>query len=303
MSIRHVLLFVGPSLALFVLFVLVPAVKSFSWSTRQWDGLTDMHWAGMRHFRHLLFEDDGFWIALRNNLYIMLVIPAFVVPMSLFLAACISRSVRGARIFRVIFLFPSVMGGVAATLLWMHLYDPQGGIINSGLVLAGNGLTSIHLGFVGRILQSFSSFAWLSQDHLYTALVPMSVWAGFGFNLVLYLAAMEGIPADLYEAAEIDGASPLQQFRTITLPLIWDVLSISTIFMIIGGMKAFETIWLLTNQTPGTETHVIGTRMVQAMFSEMNVGEATAIAVILFVMVFATSVFALRAMKRETVEM
>src|SRR5206468_2712624 len=155
----------------------------------------------------------------------------------------------------------------------------------------------------GGWFAGFDGFAWLSQDHLYTALVPMSVWAGFGFNLVLYLAAMEGIPGELYEAAEIDGASALAQFRTITLPLIWEVLTISTVFMIIGGMKAFESIWLLTNQAPGTQSHVIGTLMVQAMFSELNVGEATAIAVLLFAMVFVASGVALRVMKRETVEM
>lgn len=286
---RHVMIFVAPSLLLFVIFVLVPALKSFTWSTQQWDGLTDARWAGLRHFRHLLFESDAFWIALRNNLYIMLVIPAFVVPLSLFLAAAISRGVRGAKIFRATFLIPSAMGGVAATLLWLHLYDPQAGVINAAL------------GAIG--FKSFQGFAWLSQDHLYTAIVPMSVWAGFGFNVVLLLAAMEAIPGELYEAAQIDGATTVQQFRSITLPLIWEVLSIATVFLIIGGMKAFESIWLLTNQAPSTDVHVIGTRMIQAMFGELNMGQATAIAVLMFAMVFAASAVALKLMRRETIEM
>jgi raffinose/stachyose/melibiose transport system permease protein len=130
----------------------------------------------------------------------------------------------------------------------------------------------------------------------------MSVWGACGFNMLLYLAAMESIPQTLYEAAELDGASHWRQFWTITMPLIWDVLSISIVFMIIGGMKAFEGIWLLTNQHPTTETHVIGTRMVQAMFNEFNVGEATAIAVLLFLMVFFGTAATLRLMRRETVE-
>jgi ABC-type sugar transport system permease subunit len=88
----------------------------------------------------------------------------------------------------------------------------------------------------------------------------------------------------------------------VTLPLIWEVLTISVVFLIIGGMKAFESIWLLTNQSPGTASHVIGTRMVQTMFSEMRVGEATAIAVLLLAMVFVASIVALRAMQRETIE-
>ena len=148
----------------------------------------------------------------------------------------------------------------------------------------------------------FEGFAWLAQDNLYWALVPMSIWGACGFNMILFLAAMESIPQSMYEAADIDGASVWRQFWSITLPLIWEILSISIVFMVIGGMKAFEVIWLLTNQAPVTENHVIGTRMVQSMFQEFKVGEATAIAVLLFLMVFFGTVTTLRLMKRETVE-
>ena len=218
----------------------------------------------------------------------MFVIPACVLPLALFLAVCISRQVRGAQLFRIAFFFPNILGGVAATLLWMHLYNPQGGPINTVLVSLG--------------LDGFEGYAWLAQDNLYWALVPMAIWGAAGFNMILFLAAMESIPQSLYEAADIDGASAWRQFWSITMPLIWEVLSISVVFMIIGGMKAFEVIWLLTNQAPTTDNHVIGTRMVQAMFGEFKVGEATAIAVLLFLMVFFGTTATLRAMKRETVE-
>ena len=152
-------------------------------------------------------------------------------------------------------------------------------------------------------MQGWDGFAWLSPDHLYWALVPISIWGACGFNMVLYLAAMENIPESYYEAARIDGASQWRQFWTITLPLIWEILSISLVFLVIGGMKAFETIWLLTNQQPQTESHVVGTMMVQTMFKEYNVGQATAIAVMLFLMVFIGTAATLRVMRRETVEM
>jgi len=301
LSWLSVLIFVGPAFALYTVFVVVPSARSFWWSTQRWDGLTDMTYVGLQHFRRLLLESDPFWVALKNNLFIMLVIPLFVIPLSLFLAACISRGLKGSTVFRIVFFFPNILGAVAATLLWMHLYEPNGGPVNR--VLAS--LTDVlHLAPLLKLagIESFKGFAWLSQEHLYWALIPMSIWGACGFNMLLYLAAMEGIPHDLYEAAEIDGASHWRQFWTITLPLIWDVLSISIVFMIIGGMKAFETIWLLTNQTPTTDTHVIGTRMVQAMFSEFKVGEATAIAVLLFLMVFFGTAATLRLMRRETVE-
>lgn len=280
--------FVGPAIMLYTVFVIIPAVRSFAWSMNRWDGLTSMQFVGLQHFRRLLFESDAFWIALHNNLFIMFIIPLFVLPLSLFLATCISRGLWGSSMFRIVFFFPNILGPVAATLLWMHLYEPNGGPVNHILVSLG--------------LSQFKGFAWLSQDHLYWALVPMSVWGACGFNMLLFLAAMEGIPQSLYEAAEIDGASQWRQFWTITVPLIWDVLSIAIVFMIIGGMKAFEVIWLLTNQRPVTETHVIGTQMVQAMFTEFKVGEATAIAVLLFLMVFFGTAATLRLMRRETVE-
>ena len=127
LSFRNALLFVGPSALMFLVFVLLPALKSFSWSVQQWDGLTDARFIGLRHFRYLLFSSDGFWTALENNLYLMFVIPLLMVPLSLFLAACVSRGVRGMNFFRGAFLLPSVIGGVSATLLWMQLYDPQAG--------------------------------------------------------------------------------------------------------------------------------------------------------------------------------
>src|SRR4029079_11242922 len=93
---------------------------------------------GMLNFRRLLLESDGFWIALNNNLFLMVVVPAFVIPISLFLAACVNRGVWGGKIFRVVFFFPNLLGGVAAALLWLHLYNPQGGLVNTGLVRMGD---------------------------------------------------------------------------------------------------------------------------------------------------------------------
>ena len=288
LSWAGVTFFVGPAAVFYTMIVIIPSLKSFSWALHRWDGLTEMTWVGLLNFRRLLFESDGLWIALGNNLFIMLVIPCFVLPLALFLAVCISRKLWGSRLFRIVFFFPNILGQVAASLLWMHLYHPQGGPVNAILTSLG--------------LDGFESYAWLAQQNLYWALVPMSIWAAAGFNMILFLAAMESIPQTVYEAADIDGASPWLQFWTITLPLIWEVLSISIVFMIIGGMKAFEVIWLLTNQRPVTENHVIGTRMVQAMFKEFHVGEATAIAVILFLIVFFGTTVTLRLMRRETVE-
>jgi len=325
MSGANVLLFVAPAALLYTFFVIAPSLRSFSWSLHRWNGLTDMRgmpFVRLLNFRRLLLENDGFWIALGNNLFIMFVVPLFVIPLALFLAATISRGVRGATLFRVVFFFPNLLGGVAATLLWLHLYNPQGGLVNSALapVLKPIAPAFLHLGewlvphrggwhigvasvAIGEWMRNIEHFTWLEPKHLYWALVPISIWGTVGFNMVLFLAAMESIPETYYEAATIDGASRWRQFWTITLPLIWDILAIAIVFLIIGGMKAFDLIWLLANQRPLTENHVISTRMVQTMFNEFNVGEATALAVLLFLMVFVGSAATLRGLRRETVEL
>ncbi len=114
--------------------MIVPCVRSFIWSLHSWDGLSDMHsmpFTGLLNFKRILFESDQFWTALDNNIFLMVMVPLFVVPLALFLAACISRGVMGAWLFRIIFFFPNLLGSVAVTLLWMQMYNPTGGLVNS----------------------------------------------------------------------------------------------------------------------------------------------------------------------------
>jgi raffinose/stachyose/melibiose transport system permease protein len=265
------------------------------WAFFRWDGFSERTWAGWFNFKWLFLESDAFWYALKNNLFVMTVPTLFVVPIALFLATMMHRGVWGAGFFRAVFLFPNLLGGIAATLLWMNAYDPHGGLVNEALVKLGT-LTG------SEWLQSFRGYAWLSQANLYRSLVPIYLWMACGFNLILYLAAMQGINPELYEAAEMDGASALRQFFTITLPLIWDVLATSAVFIVIAGLNTFEMIWLLTSQDPVSGTHVLSTLMVSTMFREFQVGRATAIAVVMFVLVLAGAMTVLRGMgKRDTV--
>ncbi|RRJ97337.1 extracellular solute-binding protein [Opitutaceae bacterium TAV4] len=290
--------FVGPAFLLFAGFVLAPGIVSFGWALSRWDGFGAREWAGLFNFKWLLLESDVFWFALRNNLYLMIVPALVVVPAALFFAVLIHRGVCGAGVFRVVFLFPNLLGGVAATLLWMAAYDPRGGIVNAGLVACGRWLAAAGApdGVAGWFL-GFEGFAWLAQGHLYGALIPIYLWMACGFNLVLYLAAMESIPAELYEAAALDGASTARQFFSVTLPLIREVLVISAVFLVIGGLNAFELVWLLTSQDPTSGSHTLGTLMVSTMFTEFQIGRATAIAVVMFTLVLVGSAAVMRAMR------
>ncbi len=289
------LTFIGPALVLYAALVVAPALTAFGWAFTRWDGIGTRSWAGWHNFESLLFSDDVFWRALGHNVYLMVVPALCVVPVALTAAALIHRGIWGGRIFRVVFLFPNMLGGLAATLIWLAAYQPHGGLVNAGL--AG----------LGRILRwpwlaGFDGFPWLSTDHLYAALIPIYLWMACGFNLILYLAAMEGIDPQLYEAAAIDGASPWRQFFTITLPMIREVLAISAVFLVIAGLNAFEMIWLLTQQMPSADVHTLATLLVTTMFQDFDIGRATALAVILFGLVFAVSAGVLRVFRREAIE-
>jgi raffinose/stachyose/melibiose transport system permease protein len=287
--------FVGPALLLYGALMLAPALVSFLWSFTHWDGIGARSWAGLYNFKSLLFGSDALWSALGNNLYLMVVPALVVVPLALFFAMLIHRGVWGAGAFRTILLFPNLLGAIAATLIWLTAYQPHGGLVNAGLVGLGNLLHS-------DWLRSFADYPWLSDGHLYAALIPIYVWMACGFNLVLYLAAMEGIDSQLYEAAEIDGAPGWMQFFTITLPLIRGVVAISVVFLVIGGLNAFEMVWLLTSQDPSASVSTLGTLLVTTMFKDFDIGRASALAVILFCLVLAGSAAVLRALRSEPVE-
>jgi raffinose/stachyose/melibiose transport system permease protein len=287
--------FVGPAFLLYGALMLAPALVALPWAFTHWNGIGHRTWAGLYNFKALLFESDVLWTALGNNLYLMVVPALFVAPIALLFAMLIHRGVWGAGAFRVILLFPNLLGGIAAILIWLNAYQPHGGLVNAGLSGLGR---RVHSDW----LMSFADYPWLSEEHLYVALIPIYIWMACGFNLILYLAAMEGIDPQLYEAAEIDGAPAWMQFRSITLPLIREIVAISVVFLVIGGLNAFEMVWLLTSQEPSASVQTLGTLLVTTMFKNFDIGRAAALAVILFSLVFVGSAAVLRWMRNEPIE-
>lgn len=292
LRVRTAGVFVMPAFLLYASLVLIPGAVAAMWAFTRWDGMGQREWVGLFNFQWLLFESDTFWLALRNNLFLMAVPAAIVLPISLSLAYLLHRRIPGSGFFRSVFLFPNLLGGIAATLLWMSAYEPHGGLVNAALSGLGRLLGS-------ETLMAFESHPWLAPRNLYWSLVPIYVWMACGFNLVLFLAAMEGIDPNLYEAAELDGASRLRQFFSITIPLIWQTIVVALVFLVIAGLNAFEMIWLLTSQDPDSRSHTLGTLMVTSMFKEFQVGRATAIAVVLLVLVLSGSALLMRLLRRE----
>jgi ABC-type sugar transport system permease subunit/ABC-type glycerol-3-phosphate transport system substrate-binding protein len=264
--------FLAIPLLVYGLFFGLPALAAGAGSLLEWDGLSSPQWTGLDNFS-ILLSSPRTWVAIANNAYLAL-LPAFcTLPISLALAFGLSR-VRsryrkaGWKFLRAVLFFPNLMG-IAGLLLWQQIYNPSGGPLNRLLSFFG---------------LPFESFAWLSQEHLYHSLIPMAVWSQAGFFMVLLLAAMDSVPNEFYESSEIDGATSWQQFRWITLPSIAPTLAVCIIFLVTGGLKAFESVWILTNQSPTSNHHVLGTLLMQESFQNFHLGSATAIGVLLLVL-------------------
>jgi ABC-type sugar transport system permease subunit len=275
-------------LALYALFVLLPAINALRYSLLRWDGLGPGVFVGAKNFVKLLGPGSDFPVALQHNLYLTVAPGVIILPLALFFAWTIHQGARGARVFRIAFFFPNVISSVAIALLWQLIYTTaQPGLIN-GL---------LHLWHPHSQPVPFTK-----SDRLLQSLVPMIVWSATGFYMVLFLAAMESIPPSYYEAARLDGAGSWTQFRHVTLPLMWDVLTTGILFLLIGGLKTFDSIWVMESGRPTNFTHTLSTLMYQRVFVRYEIGAGSAIAVLLFVLSLAVTLIGRRLMQREALE-
>ena len=285
--IRLIILFLLPAGLFYGVFVLWPSLRAMAAGTTYWDGFSaEQRWVGLANFGRLL-HDHTFWLSIRNNAILLFFPPLFCLVISLFFASLIARGIRGARLFRITFFFPNIMSAVLIALLWSFIYNPSFGLLN-GLLKAA------HLQALER--------TWLGPDMLIKSVVAPMVYTGVGFYLILFIAGIQNIPQSLYDAAEVDGASGWQAFWRITLPLLWPMLTVAVVFSIIGGLKAFDVVWVMTLGNPTDQTQTMATYMYQKAFMQGEMGYGTAVSVVLFLLVFATSLASLRLMRRETIE-
>ena len=279
-------LFLAPAFILFTVLVAVPSVSAFLFSLQRWDGLGEPQWIGLTNFARLFERGNLFLVALRHNAFLMVVPPVLTLSLALYFASLLRKNIGGARLFRVTYFFPNVMSAVAVSLLWILIYSTTDfGIINGFLKWLG-----------------YHPFAFMQSSHLLYSIVPMIVWGATGFYMVLFLAAMQNIPDSLYEAARIDGASDWRMFVNVTFPLIRDVFTIGLVFAVITALKVFDVIWIMENMRPKRQSHVIATLMYQRVFTEFNVGQGCAIAVLLFLLVLIATLIIFSVRRDERIE-
>ncbi|WP_213531143.1 carbohydrate ABC transporter permease [Paenibacillus cisolokensis] len=264
--------FIAPMMIGVSIMTLLPILASFFLSFTEWNflhGFKQIEFIGMRNFERLL-ADDVFWKSMKNNIVFMLVVPA-TLALSLMLAIIINKYVYFKDMFKVIYFMPYISSIIAVAMVWQVLFHPSFGPVNHMLMSLGVDNPPKWIADVNFALPS---------------IMMIMIWVSIGYNLIIYIAGLQAIPAELYEAAEMDGAKPWQKFRSITLPM----LSPTTFFLLITGLigtfKVFDIIQVLTGGGPANSTSVVVFHLYETAFVHLKMGYASTMALVLFFTIF-----------------
>jgi raffinose/stachyose/melibiose transport system permease protein len=261
--------FLFPAVAVMLVFIVYPIIQSFITSTVKWDGISPrQEFVGLGNWKELA-TDKSFWAAFENNVKIMLLSLVFQVPFAMALATFLDGHGRGALVHKVIWFLPYLISSVAIGILFRFALDPNYGLIASVSKAFGGGSVDL-LGNESRAL--------------YTV-IGVICWQYIPFYMVLYLAAYGTVPVELFEAASIDGANRGQYFWRVGLPLLWPTIVSGITISIIGSLKYFDLIFVMTGGGPGTSTEIMATLMYKTSFVEYQFGYGATIAGGMFILI------------------
>ena len=266
-------LFVAPPVILFLLFTLLPMIMAIGLSFTKYDVINPPRLVGLANFRKMI-KDEFFWIALKNTcVYTLMYVPAGLL-LSLGVAMFLNADQKMVGLFRTLFYLPVLSSTVATATLWFWILNPQLGLLNGILELFG-----------------ISGKAWLYDSKLAMfSIVLMSLWAGFGGNMMIFLAGLKGIPPIYYEAAKIEGASKWQMFTKITMPSITKTTFLVSTMLIIGTFQVFDQAFVLTKGGPGNATITIVYYIYNNGFKNLDMGYASSISLVLFAIILVMTV-------------
>ena len=284
---RAAWLFLAPALVVIGIFFFLPALASFALSVTDFDiyaigDLSNARVVGLRNYR-ALFSNPVFWTALQNTFYFALVGGPLTVAVALAAALLLNaKLVRFRTLFRTIYFVPFVTTLVAVAIVWRYLYHPQYGLLNWGL------------GFLG-----IEPIDWLADPKwAMPAIILLAVWKNFGYNMLIFIAGLQAIPEELYEAAQLDGAGPWQRFRHVTLPSLAPTFFFVGVVTMIGYFQLFAEPYVMTAGGPLRSTTSLVLLMYEEGFRWWRLGAAAAIAFLLFLIILAWTALQLRLERR-----
>jgi N-acetylglucosamine transport system permease protein len=290
--------FLAAPLTLYVVFVIAPYVQAFQISMTSWRGSSAPQWIGFANYRRLL-HDGSFWKAVEHHGVLLLALPLITISIALFFAFLLNvggrsgggqrHGVWGSNFYRVVFFFPQVLAVAIIAVLFQMVYRPNGaGLINGVLMKLG-----------------FEPVLFLVNPNLALwAIIGALVWQAVGFYVVLFSAGMAAIPAEIYEAAEMDGATRISLFFRLTLPLLWDTVQVAWVYLGIAAFDAFAIVAVLSVDSGGPDgaTTVLAMEIYRNAFVYSKYGYASAIGVALFFLTLTFAALTLRVSRRESVE-
>ena len=286
------ILFLAPAAIALIVFMGIPMVSAITLSFQKWDGMTTASWVGLANYLQLP-RDKWFLNALWNTAFFTIATVAFKASIPLVIAVMLNTGIKGSTAFRTLFFMPVIISLAISGLLWAMILEPNFGILNDTLRKLG--------------LSSLTRLWLADRTTVMPTIIAVSVWHDIGFYLIIYFAALRGIPAEFYEAARIDGANAWDQFWHITVPTLRSIILLVVVLNTINGVKAFDHIWVMTTGGPNHASDTLGTYLYSIAFggagsSNPRLGYAAAVAVVILVISLVLSVIQLRLGRRSEVE-
>ncbi|MFP4661827.1 MAG: carbohydrate ABC transporter permease [Halanaerobiales bacterium] len=278
-----IFIFLLPASFFCILYLVAPIPLSAYYSFLDWDGMGQGTFVGLANWSRLL-NDEIFWHSVVNNFKLVFLSLVVQIPMGILLAVFLSSKLKGTQIFKSFFFIPMLLSAVAVAFLWRYLFDFNFGLINNLLTLTG-----------------FNGVDWLGNPDIafYSVVAPIS-WRFIPLYMIIFMAGIAGIPNQLYEAARIDGASSIQAFWKITLPMLKPTIVSAAVLIIVGSLKYFAMIYALTGGGPNHASELMATYMYTKAFSEMKMGYGSTISLSLFVIAFGVSLLFLYLVNRSS---
>lgn len=254
-------LFLLPALLGTLIFIIIPVLCSFGLSFAKWDLLNPITFVGLENYKNL-FNDKVFYQTLINTIVFAISTSTFGVIIPLILASVLNSKIRGSEFFKTAYFLPFITPMIVIGIVWGWIFDPNIGLLNKLLHLHINWLYDVKFAM--------------------PALIAVSVWKLIGYNMIIFLSTLSSISQSLFEAAKIDGANSLQTFRHVTVPMLSPTIFFVVIITTISSFQVFDLIYLMTQGGPFNSTNVLVYSIYQNAFEYFNVGEASAIAYVLF---------------------
>ncbi|WEG19226.1 sugar ABC transporter permease (plasmid) [Alkalihalophilus pseudofirmus] len=280
-----ILLFTLPALFIYIVFLVIPMIGALYFSVMNWNGIrgVPLEYVGLDNYINV-FTDKSFLLSLKNMFNMVFFSVLFHTPIALLLAVAINSKFKGYRLFKVVYFVPTIFPLTAIGLLWYFIFMPNGSL-NSFLELIG--LSELVTGWL------------INPSTAMGTIIFVNIWAGIGYYMVILLAGLTTIPKEIYEAADIDGATPSKKFFHITIPMLKPIITLCILMDIIGTIKVFDLIFVMTEGGPNGLTNLPTTLMYYEAFRYDNYGVGSAIGIIILVIALVLTIGSESIMNRK----